>query len=119
MASKTVDVRLNKVLDPEIAAFLDDRNSSSFGSDVEDLEDDFVVQANIFEGSGGQEVDEKFIDEEHDEKLSFAADSRFDHLRGQGSIVSGSTEDRSSSCLGNEKLRVRRPLDEQFDLVSH
>lgn len=99
VASKTVNVRLNKVLDPEIAAILDDRNSSDFGSDVEDLEEDFVVKANLFEGSVG---------EEHNEKL-----------RVQDPIVSVSTENRSSSYLGNEKPpRVRRPLDEQFDLVS-
>ncbi|XP_057789849.1 uncharacterized protein LOC131006734 isoform X2 [Salvia miltiorrhiza] len=117
VASKTVDVRLHKVLDPEIAALLDDRNSSTFGSDVEDLEEDFVVKANIFEGSVDQEVDQEFFGEELNEKLSFAAGSRIDHLGGQGPTVTGSTENRSSSCLGNEKPRIRRPLDEQFDML--
>lgn len=100
MASKTVNARLNKVLDPEVAAMLDDNNSSDFGSDVEDLEEDFVVQANHFEGSDGEEHDE-------DEKLRVQ----------DPPIVSVSTE-RSSSYVDNEKPRVRRPLDEQFDLVS-
>lgn len=117
MAAKTVDVRLHKVLDPEIAALLDDCNSSNFGSDVEDLEEDFIVKANLFEGSVGQEVGEKFIGEELDEK-SFASGSRFNHPGVQDTIVSGSTENRSSSCLDNEEPRVRRPLDEQFDMVS-
>lgn len=129
VASKTINVRLKKVLDPEIAAMLDDSNSSNFGSDVEDLEEDFVVKANILEGGDGEELDEKLISEELDEKstgeelsekLNFSARSRFDCLLAQDSIVSGSTENRSSvSCLGDEKPRARRPLDEQFDLVSH
>ncbi|XP_047972290.1 protein LTV1 homolog [Salvia hispanica] len=117
VAAKTVDVRLHKALDPEIAALLDDRNSSDFGSDVEDLEEDFVVKANLFEGSVGQEVDEKFIGEELDEKLSFTSGSRFNHPGVQDTIVSGSTENRSSSYLDNERPRVRRPLDEQFDML--
>ncbi|KAH6810839.1 hypothetical protein C2S51_024601 [Perilla frutescens var. frutescens] len=126
VASKTFDVRLNKVLDPEIAAMLDDSNSSNVGSDVEDLEEDFVVKANLFEGRGGEEqddevigeLDEKLIGKKLDEKLSFAAGSKVDHLRGQDSIVSGLSENRSSiSCSGDKKPRVRRPLDEQFDLL--
>lgn len=118
VASKTIDVRLNKVLDPEIAAMLDDTNSSNFGSDVEDLEEDFVVKANLCEGRVGEEHHEKLIGEKLDEKLSFAAGSTVNHLQGQDSIVSGSTENRSlASCLGDTKPRVRRPLDEQFDLL--
>lgn len=108
VASKTVNARLNKVVDPEIAAMLDDSNSSDVGSDVEDLEEDFVVKANLFEGSDGEEHDE-------DEKLRVR----------DPPIVSVSTERSSShvdnekpSHVDNEKPRVRRPLDEQFDLVS-
>lgn len=118
VASKTVNVRLKKVLDPEIAAMLDDSNSSNFGSDVEDLEEDFVVKANLLEGRDDEELDEKLIDEEVSEKVNFAASSRFDCLPAQDSIVSGSAENSSSVlCLGDEKPRARRPLDEQFDLL--
>ncbi|KAK6131246.1 hypothetical protein DH2020_035003 [Rehmannia glutinosa] len=71
VASKTVGVRLQKVVDPEVAAMLDDSASSKYESDIDDLEEDFVVIANLSEGPMGEEIDEK---------LSCAADSRVDHL---------------------------------------
>ncbi|KAF8410505.1 hypothetical protein HHK36_003035 [Tetracentron sinense] len=59
MASKTVGVRIQKAVDPELAALLDDSDLSRFGSDDEDLDEDFVVRANLPEEGGGAMVDEK------------------------------------------------------------
>nr|KYP61616.1 Protein LTV1 isogeny [Cajanus cajan] len=81
VASKTTSVRIQKAVDPEVAALLDDSDVSRLGSDVEDLEEDFVVRANL--------------DEDDEEK---------DH--GVPGV----------DCVG-EKPRVRRLLDEQFDLL--
>ncbi|KAJ0248840.1 hypothetical protein HA466_0158840 [Hirschfeldia incana] len=50
VASKTVKVK--KAIDPEVAALLEDSDGSDFGSDVEDLEEDFVVIAQEGEGEG-------------------------------------------------------------------
>ncbi|KAF4389729.1 hypothetical protein F8388_009862, partial [Cannabis sativa] len=42
VASKTVGIKVKKAVDPEVAALLDDDSDASrFGSDVEDLEEDF------------------------------------------------------------------------------
>ncbi|CAI0435871.1 unnamed protein product [Linum tenue] len=49
IAAKTVGVRIQKVVDPEVTALLDDSDLSRFGSDVEDLEEDFVIRANLAE----------------------------------------------------------------------
>ncbi|KAF5198272.1 Low temperature viability protein, partial [Thalictrum thalictroides] len=44
VAAKTFGVKVQKAVDPEVAALLDDDDDlSRFGSDVEDLEEDFVV----------------------------------------------------------------------------
>ncbi|KAJ0262135.1 F-box domain-containing protein [Hirschfeldia incana] len=58
VASKTVNViKVKKAIDPEVAALLEGSDGSEFGSDVEDLEEDFVVQANLGqEGEGGSGV---------------------------------------------------------------
>ncbi|KAL8514734.1 hypothetical protein ACS0TY_013714 [Phlomoides rotata] len=109
VASKTVSVRLQRVADPEIAALLDDDDSSKFGSDIEDLEEDFVVRANLLEETVGEEIDEK---------LSSAVDSSVDHLQSRDSSVpSGTDKGACMPCLGDKKPRVLRPLDEQFDLL--
>ncbi|CAN8278526.1 unnamed protein product [Cochlearia groenlandica] len=47
VASKTFNVKVKRVIDPEVAALLENSDDSEFGSDVEDLEEDFVVQANF------------------------------------------------------------------------
>ncbi|GFP95176.1 hypothetical protein PHJA_001662000 [Phtheirospermum japonicum] len=109
VASKTVGVRLQKVVDPEVAALLDDDASLKYESDVDDLEEDFVVKANFLDGREA---------EENDEKLTFAADSRVDHVQSSDSSVFGETEKRVSvSGLESEKPRVRRTLDEHFDML--
>ncbi|KAJ4962931.1 hypothetical protein NE237_022870 [Protea cynaroides] len=47
VASRTMGLMIQKAVDPEVAALLDGDDLSSFGSDVENLEEDFVVQANL------------------------------------------------------------------------
>lgn len=47
VASKTVNVKVQRAIDPEVAALLENSDGSEFGSDVEDLEEDFVIQANL------------------------------------------------------------------------
>ncbi|GAY60927.1 hypothetical protein CUMW_205850, partial [Citrus unshiu] len=42
VASKTVNVKVQRAVDPEVAALLDDSYLSPLGSDVEDLEEDFL-----------------------------------------------------------------------------
>ncbi|KAK8654207.1 hypothetical protein V6N13_128180 [Hibiscus sabdariffa] len=68
VASNTLNARMNRVFDPEVAALLDDSDLSRFGSDVEDLEEDFVVRANTGEEGEGDEIDKK---------LSFVEESEF------------------------------------------
>ncbi|KAJ4900267.1 Uncharacterized protein Rs2_14218 [Raphanus sativus] len=55
-------VKVKKAIDPEVAALLEDSDGSEFGSDVEDLEEDFVVQAQEGEGGSGVGNEEEFAD---------------------------------------------------------
>ncbi|KZV28851.1 hypothetical protein F511_13646 [Dorcoceras hygrometricum] len=104
VAAKTVGVRLQKVLDADVAAMLDDSDSSKFGSDVEDLEEDFVVKANLVEGAGDDDIDAQL------------------NLAGGLMAINGdfTVPENVDAKLGmvDEKARIRRPLDEQFDLHS-
>ncbi|KZV15486.1 hypothetical protein F511_40149 [Dorcoceras hygrometricum] len=103
VAAKTFGVRLQKVVDADVAAMLDDSDSSKFGSDVEDLEEDFVVRANLIEGAGDDDIDAQL------------------NLAGGLMAVNGdfSVPENVDAKLDipDEKARVRRPLDEQFDLL--
>lgn len=47
-----------------MAALLEDSDSSRFGSDVEDLEEDFVFNANLADEAEDGEVDKKFTSAE-------------------------------------------------------
>ena len=110
VASKTLNARMQKVVDPEVAALLDDSDLSRFGSDVEDLEEDFVVRANTAEGEG----------DESDKKLDFVEKSKVSN-EGLKEADSGSGNQEIAYEVRNyqveEKPRARRLLDEQFDLV--
>ncbi|CAI0382929.1 unnamed protein product [Linum tenue] len=82
IAAKTIGVRIQKVVDPEVAALLDDSDLSRFGSDVEDLEEDFVVRANLGEeGDDDGNVEERgysdLIPEARPRRL---LDEQFDQL---------------------------------------
>lgn len=56
---KTVGMRIQKAVDPEVAALLDDSDLSRFGSDIEDLEEDFVVNASLSQEPSHLEPDKK------------------------------------------------------------
>lgn len=115
-------MKVQKAVDPDVAALLDDSDLSRFGSDVEDLEEDFVLQANIPE----EEEEDVEVDKRLNRVEEFGVTKKevdnsdqqqnvdglvFQNRIGNHLVVGG------DECLG-EKPRVQRLLDEQFDLVS-
>lgn len=122
VASKTTSVRIQKGVDPEVAALLDDSDLSRFGSDVEDLEEDFVVQANLPEEEEKPHISnrinsaEEFVINRNNAKILHGSASAkvVDDLGSLKGVTNGAA---GVDCV-NEKPRVRRLLDEQFDLVS-
>ncbi|KAJ0978723.1 hypothetical protein J5N97_014197 [Dioscorea zingiberensis] len=113
VAAKSVGVKVQRVLDPDVVRLLDDDDLSRFGSDVEDLEEDFVVQANCPpEGEDQGEV----------EHVS-GASVRQENIMEEGDDASGEASFadefiQKDKFGGVEKPRVRRLLDEQFDLLT-
>ncbi|XP_047312128.1 protein LTV1 homolog [Impatiens glandulifera] len=115
VASRTVGVRIQKVIDPEVAALLDDNAISVFDSDSEDLDEDFVVKANLPED--GEEVEEdenlSLIEklESHNKRSNLESSEHF--------VESGSGDEPISNVESgmDQNPRVRRLLDEQFDLL--
>lgn len=101
--SKAAYARVEKVVDDEIAALLDDDDLSRFGSDVEDLEEDFVVKANLPEGPVHLELNKKLV------------------LEKKPSVGTGNSDFNVSGGLSStvidEKPRALRPLDEQFETL--
>ncbi|KAM0032886.1 putative Low temperature viability protein Ltv1 [Helianthus debilis subsp. tardiflorus] len=112
VAVKTVPVRIQKAIDPEVAALLDDSDQSRFGSDVEDLEEDFVINANLPDESEDVELDNKLTSTE--KSYANSKEDDFYTKPAQDSIVHNIA---SSETLVNAKPRERRPLDEQFDML--
>ncbi|GKU90045.1 hypothetical protein SLEP1_g4092 [Rubroshorea leprosula] len=112
VASKTVNVRVQKAVDPEVVALLDDSDASRFGSDVEDLEEDFVVIANMPEEREGDDVvsDRKLNLVQESEILVNEGNSKTSHSGNQEvvEVINHRVEEK-------EKPRARRLLDEQFD----
>ncbi|KAK8717955.1 hypothetical protein V6N13_045205 [Hibiscus sabdariffa] len=111
VASNTLNARMNKVFDPEVAALLDDSDLSRFGSDAEDLEEDFVVIANTGEAGEG---------DESDKKLTFIEESGFidEGVKSTGPEFGNqeiANEERNYQV--EEMPRARRLLDEQFDIL--
>lgn len=109
-------MRIQKAIDPEVAALLDDSDSSRFGSDVEDLEEDFVFNANLADESEDVELDKKFTLAEESNVNS--KEEEYDTYYSHDNVV----EVKNGNLVGSETLvggkpRERRPLDEQFDLV--
>ncbi|KAL6878375.1 hypothetical protein ACP4OV_012545 [Aristida adscensionis] len=101
VAAKTAPVRrVEKAVDPDVARLLDESDVSHCGSDDEGLEEDFVIMANRAEGDEAVEEEEEKEEEGHvvlsdvEEELEF--------------------EDEEDE----PKPRVRRLLDEQFDLLA-
>jgi protein LTV1 len=91
------------VIDPDVTRLLDDSDLSRFGTDVEDLEEDFILMANQPDGEEEEknEVQEKRINADVDVKYRSESDDEVDD-----------EPDYSA------QQRVRRLLDEEFDEVS-
>ncbi|KAI3521935.1 hypothetical protein L1887_11411 [Cichorium endivia] len=120
VAVKTVPVRIQKAIDPEVAALLDDSDVSRFGSDVEDLEEDFVFNANLPDESEDVELDNKLTVTE-ESTLNINKEEYNTH-HSQHNIHSSINEVRNHNFAGSqtlvaEKPRERRLLDEQFDML--
>ncbi|CAI9262362.1 unnamed protein product [Lactuca saligna] len=119
VAVNTVPVRIQKAIDPEVAALLDDSDVSRFGSDVEDLEEDFVFNANLPDESEDVELDNKFtfIGET---SLNSKKEEHPTHYS-QDKIVENSgineVKNHNLETVVSSKPRERRLLDEQFDLL--
>lgn len=120
VASKTVGVRVQNAIDPEIATLLDEDDLSRFGSDVEDLEEDFVVQANLCEEGEDDTMDNKFSVAEDSARTAGSHDivsnkSFGDHIFEDADMDHVEEESENSDV---DKPRTRRLLDDQFDTVS-
>ena len=110
VAVKTVPVRIQKAIDPEVAALLDDSDNSRFGSDVEDLEEDFVLNANLPDESEDLELNKMPTLAEYSNVKN--NEEEYNTYYSQDNINEGGNRN-----LVGAKPRERRPLDEQFDLV--
>ncbi|PON91007.1 Low temperature viability protein [Trema orientale] len=122
VASETVGVRVQRAVDPEVAALLDESDASRFGSDVEDLEEDFVIQANLPKDNEDVSLDKRLeLCEQFETKDVIDEDHTFGHqqIASDLSYKTGAgyhvTEETNDSAI--EKTRVCRPLDEQFDIL--
>lgn len=98
VASKTVNVKVQRAIDPEVAALLENSDGSEFGSDVEDLEEDFVIQANLTQQGEASGV--------NNNKVEF---SERREVRDR-EMVAGLTDEPVT-----ENPRVPRQIDELFD----
>ncbi|KAJ8512187.1 hypothetical protein OPV22_002621 [Ensete ventricosum] len=127
VALNTRAVKVQKDVDPDVLMLLDDSDLSRVGSDVEDLEEDFVVKANLPEGD-----EEKLNEiEQEGEKEVYGRDDKAGRAEEVGVVKDGllqqqEQEDAAAELEQNgkdvlrsdEKPRVRRLLDEQFDLLT-
>lgn len=121
VASMTAGVRIQKVVDPEVAALLDD-SDSRFGSDVEDLEEDFVFSANLPEEKNEAEFDKQqnVVDGlvvNRIESSEFKASDLQENVT-QSFVREGKKSIQGGGDKVDENPRVRRFLDEQFDMVN-
>ncbi|TXG52134.1 hypothetical protein EZV62_021303 [Acer yangbiense] len=119
VASKSVGVKVQRAVDPEVAALLDDGDLSRFGSDVEDLEEDFIVQANCPEEGVDLDADEQFDLVKEDEVTHEVVDNEFVSFGDRGNVIGEIKQQVEEAGNGSvsDKPRARRPLDDQFDLV--
>ncbi|KAM1021390.1 hypothetical protein ACFX2J_042294 [Malus domestica] len=118
VASKTVNVRVQKVVDPEVSKLLDDSDVSRFGSDVEDLEEDFVIQANQPEEAEEEEEEEE--EEEDgviDNTASFVEQPENKNVSNEANEAQTYSVAEAKDHSVVEKPRVHRLLDEQFELL--
>ncbi|XAR61690.1 hypothetical protein NMG60_11016182 [Bertholletia excelsa] len=121
VAARTVGVKVQKAVDPEVVALLDD-DLSRFGSDDEDLEEDFVVKANLL-NEVELELDEKLNLIEKSEphrKETDTSDASSSQNNVVGLVDSREVRDHRPDLeeyCNDEQPRVRRLLDEQFDML--
>ncbi|KAE9617291.1 putative Low temperature viability protein [Lupinus albus] len=114
VASRTKTVRVQKAIDPEVAVLLDDSDLSRFGSDVEDLEEDFVVQANLYEGGDEEKVEEAEDKAHTSNDVTLFEESAVNKSNAQ--VLQFSAHSEVTGDLSGQP-RARRLLDEQFDLL--
>ncbi|CAM8912564.1 unnamed protein product [Rhodiola kirilowii] len=132
VAAKSVGVRLQRAIDPEVAALLDDDDLSRFASDDEDLEEDFVVIANLAEG--GTEETEWVVDDNEEsgvvdgsksvgiaKRQHSLSDNCFlgEQIPGYGSIGEARNQGTGGDVSDEKQQRVRRLLDDQFELLEN
>lgn len=114
VAEKTVNVRVKKAVDPEVVALLDDVNSLC-GSDIEDLEEDFVVRANLpVEGEDPSVEEDCILADESDEHM---VDELSSFHMNKNIVQARDYASEGKDVNIHEKPRARRPLDEQFDML--
>lgn len=122
VASKTVNVRVQKAVDPEVVALLDnDDDLSRFGSDVEDLEEDFIVQANLPEEGVAAVMDKNNVEGSEEIKKELEQSDTCCPEVNMAEFVGGNEVSKHLLETHNDYVdvnpRVRRLLDEQFDLI--
>ncbi|KAJ4763110.1 Protein LTV1 [Rhynchospora pubera] len=100
VASKSAPVRVQKAIDPDVIRLLDDSDLSRFGSDVEDLEEDFVLMANQPDGEEDENDDVQVKKSGADEEAVYERES------------DSEVDDEMDDVV---QQRVRRPLDDAFD----
>ncbi|PKA54802.1 hypothetical protein AXF42_Ash000637 [Apostasia shenzhenica] len=113
VASKTLGITVHKVVDPDVARLLDDSDLSRFGSDVEELEEDFVLKANVCEGNGIEKVEEGTAASE----AQYVTKGMHPARTGQEdeSFEDGDYDEADV----DDKPRIHRLLDEQFNLLTN
>ncbi|KAK6938901.1 hypothetical protein RJ641_032409 [Dillenia turbinata] len=122
VASKTVGVRIQKVVDPEVSAMLDDSYLSRFGSDVDELDEDFVVQANLPDEEDDLDVDEKLKSAENldvtENGVQISDLGRPDVYVDQDEVDAFGIHTAEAGCdHPGDRPCVRHLLDEQFDML--
>ncbi|XP_057503665.1 uncharacterized protein LOC130787291 isoform X2 [Actinidia eriantha] len=123
VASRTVGVRIQKAVDPEVVALLDDSDLSRFGSDDEDLEEDFVVKANLPDELEDIDLNKKLnLVENSEVNLKEIDQSNASHSQDNVVDFVEAIEFRNHQLISgeyhsNENPRACRLLDEQFDML--
>ncbi|KAL6215706.1 hypothetical protein ACLB2K_015134 [Fragaria x ananassa] len=115
VASKTVNVRVQRAVDPEVSALLDDSDAASrFGSDDEDLEEDFVIKANLADGDEEEEEEEDVC---VGDGPSFVEQSESKNVSNEVGVVERNCVERGKGEFVVDDPRARRDVDDEFDMV--
>ncbi|KAI4374946.1 hypothetical protein MLD38_012878 [Melastoma candidum] len=116
VSSSTVNVRVQKAYDPEVAALLDDSDLSRFASDDGELDEDFVVQANCTEERDNEAHAKLECIRMSDQNRSNANDA-VEKIQGGFQEMAMSHLEGHYSDNDLDQSRVRRLVDEQFDML--